>query len=201
MKFGRALSSIVAGTVIGLGISESARGAVANYDNIPVDSQSQNLVYNGEFRENADGWELINHNPANWQSRPGWNGEAGYFFVNHFSGYKPETNQLITDLVPGKSYIVSGYFRRDTQNHPNPNFEVLLDKDVYFSAGGKMEDGWTRFKFDYLADCEKILLRFQSQVTGDDAYDIDNISFNIIPEPSTIGIVGAGLLLASRRKK
>src|SRR3990167_5222460 len=86
-------------------------------------------IINGEFTTNADGWSLINHSAANWQPGLGWDGEPGYFFVNDAGRKIPETSQLITDLVSGESYNISGYFRRESQNWADPNFQVLLDNE------------------------------------------------------------------------
>lgn len=142
-----------------------------------------NLVQNGDFHLNADGWALINHYAANWYGSPapgaeglGWDGTPGCFFVNHAPGGHPETSQLVTGLTPGWRYLVSGYFRRHTRNHDDLNFRVLLDDTISFQAGGTVEQGWTPFSFPYFATDGDVRLRFQSQITGDDAYFIDHIA-------------------------
>lgn len=209
MGIKESLIGLVLGSAVAFGINEKVRGASTTYEGInEVQTQSQNLVYNGEFTNNANGWALIGHgNPSDsdWQPGPGWNGEAGYFFVNHAGSHigsnAPETSQLITGLIPGEPYNISGYFKRQTENHPDPNFQVLLENNVYFTAGGRVEDGWINFHFDYLAGQENALLRFQSQVTGDDAYYIDGIRMELIPSPSSLALLGAGALAYSARRK
>lgn len=136
-----------------------------------------NLVLNGEFTKNADGWTLIDHSDANWLDSPGWDGNPGWFKINHAPGNVPETWQLITGLIPDETYVVSGYFKKLHHNSDEPNFQVLLDEAVLFEAGGNVEDGWTFFSFDYVADNSEVLLLFRSQVTTDDDYGIDNIRF------------------------
>lgn len=136
-----------------------------------------NLVFNGEFTKHADGWELIDHDAANWQRSPGWDGNPGWFKINDFPGEFPETWQLITGLIPDETYVVSGYFNRLHDNNTDPNFRVLLDDDVLFEAGGCIEDGWIFFSFDYVADNNEVVLLFRAQVTTDDDYGIDNIRF------------------------
>jgi len=153
---------------------QDAMGDACDTDSSPA-CPSANLIRNGEFGCSADGWALINHGNANWRNSAGWNDEPGWFFVNDVSGPIPETSQLVSGLNPGAQYTVSGFYRRDTQNHPNPNFSVLVDSTVYFTAGGSVEQGWTYFSFSFLAANNQVLLRFRTQLSGDDAYGIDNI--------------------------
>ncbi len=142
-----------------------------------------NLVSNGEFGCSADGWSLIPNFYANWYSTTGagntnltggWDGNPGWFYVNENPGGLPETIQLVSGLTPGQTYIISGYFARDTANWPDGSFRVLLDNVIYLQAAGSL-GVWTPFSFSYVANDGDVLLRFQSQVMGDDAYGIDHI--------------------------
>lgn len=179
MNFNKSLLSLLLGGILYLGCGEA----------------KANLMKNGEFRNNADDWKLIDHDAANWQAERGWNGKRGYFFINHDGSHirdnAPETNQLIKGLKIDSVYEVSGYFKRQTQNHDGINFRVLINDRVVYAASRRVEDGWVKFEVDYTADEKKVLLRFQSQVSGDDAYFIDNISF--IPKQTTIPVT-SGLL-------
>jgi hypothetical protein len=150
-------------------------------------AEADNLVKNGDFNENTDGWTLIEHDCANWYCLGGcntnllggWDGSCGWFYVNSGGGVV-ETSQVITGLVPGETYLVSGYFARDTALHPDGSFNVLIDDDLYIEASGNQGE-WTEFAFEYVAGGTEVLLRLQSQVKGDDAYGIDHISIVLKP--------------------
>ncbi len=143
-------------------------------DNISV--SLENLVANGDFAENADGWTLINFHEANWQPIVGCDGDIGAFFVNHGAGaFSVETSQLVDDLFPSQSYFLSGCYRRHSENWGNPNLRVLIDDEVVFEAGGTVADAWLPFALPFVPDDNDVLLRFQTQIVGDDAYYIDNV--------------------------
>jgi hypothetical protein len=165
-----------------------------------VANASTNLVFNGEFAENDDGWTLIDHSPAscNYQSGPGWNGEPGHFFVNEDSGeYNAETNQLVEGLVPGGTYIVSGYYWKE-ETGSSPEFEVRMDDTTYLSAVGSYHE-WLPFEFEYVAEDSDVLLRFVAQLTQDKAYRIDNIQLYRdpaeVPAVSEWGLIAMTLLV------
>lgn len=165
---------------------------------IPEPSQQcpSNLVHNGGFTNNADGWTLINHSATNWQPGPGWDGKPGYFLINSDGGVI-ETSQLISGLIPGRNYEVSGYFKKE-DNPQNSSFRALLDDNIFFEGIGTREN-WERFQFNYLANDNDVLLRFQSQIDADVAHLIDNICFT--PEPPSLALAGAGLIALSARRK
>lgn len=164
---------------------------------VAVNCVNANLVVNGDFNSNADGWTLINHQWANWQSvgqgtaiNGGWDGSPGWFFVNDVSGRLPETSQLVSGLQPSATYRISGYYARDTANHTGNPFRVLVNGTEYFAAGGPA-GVWTPFSFTFVASSNKCLLTFRSQVTGDDAYGIDHISMSLAQNALSITSVQA----------
>ena len=143
---------------------------------------SDNLVSNGEFAKNADGWTLIDEPAANWQAGPpfGCNGQPGWFWLNGNPKDIPvETSQLITGLSIGQSYLVAGCYRRFNNNSGNPNFQVLIDNTLFFQAGGAIADGWVDFAFTYVAADLDALLQLRAQILDDDDYGIDNIVFAV----------------------
>ncbi len=160
-------------------------------ERVPGGANCNDFVQNGEFELNANYWQLIEHAEANWYGGPGWDGVLGHFFINHAPGQVPETNQAITGLSMGTQYIVSGYYKRHTEAFGNPNLLVMLNDDLFFEAGGTVAAGWTFFSFPFTANATSILLRFLAQVTGDDAYYIDNIKLEPV---ECVDLCGNGIL-------
>jgi hypothetical protein len=165
-----------------------------------------NLVVNGEFDTDGSGWAQIDWVDSNWFGDrfgvKGWDGNPGWFFVNGF-GAGAETSQLVSGLSPGQTYVVSGYYHRDTANWPGDPLRVLMDDTEYFTPPpSRDEDVWRPFAFNYVAVDSDVLLRFQTEFTGDDAYGIDHIELNLIPEPAAaITLAAAGMLVAARPRR
>lgn len=146
----------------------------------------ENLVANGEFTENADGWMPIDVHPeAGWQNTPGWNGNPGWFWLDNSAEIEPGVNQLITGLQPGETYMVSGYYKSVEVWSGWPAgllFQVLMDSYVFFRGGSEEVTDWTPFSFYYHAfDDADVLLRFRRQFANDSDYGIDNIRMIHVP--------------------
>ena len=106
----------------------------------------------------------------------GWDGQPGWYFVNHAPGQVPQTSQTIDGLVPGATYRVSGYFAPHTNNTPGTDLRILIDNVVMFADPPVPVGVWTPFTFTFVATDGDAVLTFRSQVNGDDAHGIDHIS-------------------------
>ncbi len=165
---------------------------------------AQNLVFNGSFTTSAIGWSPINWTPANWQLSfgtipSGVGGYGGWFLLNNTSTAVAETSQLVSGLEPGALYRLRGFFRRESQNFPNAQFQALTDSTVQFAAGGNVGAGWIPFSADFVADDADVLIRFRSQVGGDDSHGIDNIELvrvSCVADITGDGNVGVSDLLS-----
>ncbi|UCC32097.1 MAG: hypothetical protein JSU86_07410, partial [Phycisphaerales bacterium] len=142
---------------------------------------SQSLAHNGEFEENAEGWELGTGEPTGYfkqQTGPGWNGEEGYFSLNDGSNYGGDRtwiSQEVTGLVPGDAYVVSGYYRSGYWQGPGPSFQVKIDDVVYFEAGEQEVTDWTAFEFTFFAAASQATLEIRAEVCCVSDYDVDGI--------------------------
>ena len=110
------------------------------------------FIDNGEFATDATGWAVINHGDANRIGSAGWDGNLGWYKVNHLPSVQPvETNQLVTGLTSGQTYVLTGYFKSVHWNEVGssaslPEFRVLFDSDVFFEAGETVANpNWTQF--------------------------------------------------------
>lgn len=165
----------------------------------------ENLVMNGGFNANSNGWTVAN-TPGGfgYHSRVG-NPPGGVQLdnVNPSSLSDPTASQTITNLVLNQSYLISGEYRQGKIRGTNlpldvPSFGVALNGDYLFTAysPGNIPD-WTQFRFFYTASSSTALLSISSQINGTGvSYDIDNIAMYAVPEPSSAMLVmlGAGML-------
>jgi len=166
---------------------------------------AQNLVVNGSFDADADGWALIGHNHANWQPpvtgnaiEGGVGHRGGWFYVNDVFGAVPETSQLVVGLEQGRPYRISGYCRRHSLDYPNAKMQVFTDSTLRAELTGALVGSWTHFEFEFTASSSSTLLRFRSQVNGDDAWGIDEIRLEKWPPDRSTTVVTHGFTIGEK---
>ncbi|MGA3283798.1 MAG: hypothetical protein ABSD57_04985 [Verrucomicrobiota bacterium] len=154
-----------------------------------------NLVVNGGFDTSANDWILTNG--AYWPEY----GNSGWAVALDKEPPSPSTeptaSQIITGLVPGYSYLVSGNYGegkdRGGGSPSDPSFGVAIDGIFLFEAVAPDSDNWQSFSFYYTASSSSALLSLSSQINGTGvAYFIDNISMEAVPEPNSLCLIGVG---------
>lgn len=175
-------------------------------------SQAQ-LVTNGTFDSNADGWSWENIDGAGgWRSDQG--NPGGNFILNGTgdSLTDPTISQLVTGLTSASLYTLSGDFASVYSNYGSPvaqSFGIYADGVLIasYSRPGA-ENVYGSFSHDIYATDSDILLAFKGEMNGDDSsYRIDNISLVLkeagtevdsaaIPTLSEWGMIVMSLLLA-----
>lgn len=172
------------------------------------------LVTNGTFDSNADGWSSENIDGAGgWRSDYGNPGGNFILNSNGVVATDPTISQLVTGLTPSSLYSLTGDFAGVYTAYGNPDalsFGVYADGVLiasYSRPGG--ENVYGSFSLDIYADDSDILLAFKGEMDGDDSsYRIDNISLTLkepapvssdttpIPTLSEWGMIVMSLLLA-----
>jgi len=155
-----------------------------------------NLVVNGGFTTNANGWTL-----------------TGAAFANSKNGNPPPdvvlgggqtASQTINSLSPGTLYNVSGDYCCYGSDHTNISFEVSVNGVLLFETAAPTNLNWNSFNFGYAATSSSAVLELSQTYwaylsVGD--YSIDNIAMYAVPEPSAISLIflGSGVLIYVRK--
>ena len=145
-------------------------------------SQAQ-LVTNGAFNSDADGWSWENVDGAGGWKSDGGNPGGNFILNSNGAATDPTISQLVTGLTPSSSYTLSGDFASVYSTYGNPSalsFGIYADGVLiasYNRPGG--EGVYGSFSVDVYANDSDILLAFRGEMDGDDSsYRIDNISLN-----------------------
>jgi len=163
-----------------------------------------NLVVNGGFDTNADGWVI-----SSGGIYESIKGNPGGFFALYStsSSLTPTISQTINGLVSGSSYLIFGdYIVFKGQAGSTPGFGVAMDGTFLFEGINSNSLNWSNFSFFYTATSSSALLSLSSQINGTGvSYGIDNISMQIVPEPNSLCLIGVGgiisvMFLRNRRK-
>jgi hypothetical protein len=137
-----------------------------------------NLILNGSFDTNAAGWATTNGGYGNTFGNP-----AGSLIL--FTGNTSTASQEISSLTPGQQYLISG----DYSGKATGVFNVALDGIVLFQTNAAPQNyKWDSFSSYYTATSTSALLSVQANATGD-FYAIDNVSMQLVPEPSAAALL------------
>jgi PEP-CTERM motif len=151
-----------------------------------------NLIFNGSFNTNADGWTLSGlayFNVKNGNPSPDVVLENGTL------------NQTISSLDSGMVYAISG----DYQGTPagssiNYSISVTLNGVAVFYAPVPTDLNWAHFEFQYTATSSSAIISISQINQPDVGYSVDNVAMYAVPEPSTLSFLflGSGILFYVR---
>ena len=160
---------------------------------------AQNLVVNSGFDTNAAGWTASNNTNGGYACCKG--NPGGRFLLD--SGPSPTTaptvSQVVSGLVPGSSYAVSGDYAKLIDwgggSATNLSFGVTLDTVLNFESR-QTDFAWHTFGFQFTAASTTTTLSISAQRNGTGvAYQIDNIV--VQPAPLlTARVVGPNVVVS-----
>ena len=160
---------------------------------------AQQVIYNGTFDADASGWTTQDVPFDGYRSGKG--NPGGFFALDQptpSSGTDPMILQVLSGLVPGDTYLVSGDYERLIDRGGGAagafSFGVAFDGVHFFNATTPPDFAWHRFAFNYTAVSSSTILSPAAQINGTGAsYGIDNISMRIVPEPTTVSLLLLGM--------
>ncbi|NUM33700.1 MAG: PEP-CTERM sorting domain-containing protein [Candidatus Brocadiae bacterium] len=163
------------------------------------------LITNGHFTSNANGWTWVNVDSAGgWRSSGGYPG--GGFIINDGGalGSDPTLYQSISGLVIGATYTISGNYILAHGTPVSNAFGVQIDGNLwqYYVDGS-----WRSFSQTFVATSTTGTLYLTGERNGTDTDPmVDNISLVMttpVPEPSSIllSILGLCFYFRMRRNK
>lgn len=137
---------------------------------------------NGGFDTDAAGWNLYN-----CEGFMADGGNPGGFVRLNEAGhcsYNPTAEQLVTDLIPGLTYTISGDYRTFVDWIGNPaakSFVVTVDSVLVGSwARSPAGVNWYPFDVDFVATQSSHTIGFHAEWECDDSsYDVDNLEMNV----------------------
>lgn len=168
-------------------------------------------IVNGSFdtvvpsNTTGAGWTSFNiDGNGGWRAAlPAFNVDdlTNFFVINDAgqSGSNPTLQQLVTGLVVGTSYRISGLYERAFAGFGNdaaPAFGVEIADlgliETFASPIGGGADDWA---IEFTATATEHLLRLTAERGGDDSsYAVDSIVIAAIPEPESLVLLGLGLV-------
>jgi hypothetical protein len=156
-----------------------------------------NLVFNGGFDTDANGWTV--NGGAQWTE----GSSGGLVELLGAPNVDPSADQTVPGLVQGTTYTLSGQYY-EFKGTPASAFDATLNGTSVFTTTYLGPSAWQPFGLTFVADSTSVLLGMDSPSTdGGAGYGIDNISIAAVPEPEEIWLaaIGAGALTFWKRKK
>jgi hypothetical protein len=141
----------------------------------------------------------------------GWRGSGGnpgaFFILNAggAAGSDPSISQLITDLVVGQEYEVSGtYASWIIASSPanGRSFAADIDGVELFTGTASTIGAWRPFSLTFIASAPSANLRLRAETNStDNDFAVDSISVALVPSPGSLVLLGAGSVLVTRRRR
>lgn len=179
--------------VCGLAMPAMAQTIVNGNFDLEVPRTSFGNGWTGFSNDGAGGWRSSGGNPG------------GYFIINDNgnSATDPSISQILTDLVAGQQYEVSGDFASWIAGGSNgPSFGADINGIELFAGTRGTHRVWQNFSFTFTADADTATLRLRAETNGtDNDFAVDNIAIALVPAPGALGLLGAAGLIAGRRRR
>ncbi len=177
-------------------------------------SSSPMNVYNNS---GANGFS----HPSDFGNFTGVTAQDGDQFVaallgSSINGYISQT--LAAPLVVGETYRVSGWLHQAVRNdldHPS-GYQIIVSNDVNFGTFIKIgsfaptvsvQEGWVLRSFEFEATPEIAALQyltFFGEIApgqGNSYAGLDNVALEAVPEPVSMIVLSAGVIVALRRRR
>jgi len=169
-----------------------------------------NLITNGAFDvdDYATGWtqEHIDGN-GGIRSELAPSTHGNIFVLNNAGDpfTDPTIWQSVAGVIPENNYTVTGDYRLfwngsvPPGSDPSHSFGVHVGvgggDQWYFEAGGSNDFTWYSFSFNFLATSTPVVLSLAGERYSTDlGYAVDNITMSVVPEPTTMLLLGSGLI-------
>lgn len=154
----------------------------------------------------GNGWTgFSNDGAGGWRSS---GGNPGGFFILNDNGNgatDPSISQILTDLVIGQQYEITGDYANWIATNTGPDaasFAADINGVQLFTGPRGTRNVWQPFSFTFVADADTATLRLRGEINGtDNDIAVDNIAIALVPTPGAIGLLGAAGMLMVRRRR
>jgi hypothetical protein len=180
------------------------------------DASAGNLVANCGFEANTGNY------PNNWTTDAGYDAYAGLWnYIIDTPGFCHSGNNCLQignysyegyagisqdiSTTAGNSYSESFWYKNTSPGGSGESLEALVDGTVKFSTDGSTDTGnWQEVAFHFTAANAMTDIGFKAYNDGSEFY-LDDIVVHAgglgVPEPTTLSILGAGLVAAAARRR
>lgn len=152
----------------------------------------------------GNGWTgFSNDGAGGWRSS---GGNPGGFFILNDNGNTstdPSISQILTGLVVGQQYEITGTFANWIAGASNgPSFGADINGVELFAGTRGTRGVWQPFSFTFVAAADTATLRLRAETNGtDNDFAVDNVAITLVPAPGAFGLLGAAGMLVTRRRR
>lgn len=154
----------------------------------------------------GNGWTgFSNDGSGGWRSS---GGNPGGFFILNDNGNTttdPSVSQILTELVVGQQYQITGSFANWIATSTGPDaasFAADINGVELFAGTRGTRGVWQNFAFTFVAADTTATLRLRAETNGtDNDFAVDNIAIALVPTPGALGLLAAAGVVAGRRRR